>query len=98
MAQRVRQAVLWVAIGHGGTQALRLLSNLVRTRLLFPEVFGLMAIVTAVMTGLLLFSDLGVGLSVIQNERGEESDFLDTAWTAQVARGAGLSTVVLLLA
>lgn len=67
---------------------LRLGSNLILTRLLFPEAFGLMALVMVVMTGLQMFSDTGIRLSIIQNSRGDEPDFLNTAWTLQIARGA----------
>jgi O-antigen/teichoic acid export membrane protein len=55
--------------------------------LLFPELFGLMAIVTSILVGVALFSDVGIGLSVIRHPRGEEPAFLRTAWTMQVVRG-----------
>lgn len=67
-----------------------MVSNLVLTHLLAPEYFGLMAIVNVFMIGLAMFSDIGIGLSIIQNERGNDRDFLDTAWTLQVIRGFGL--------
>ncbi len=78
------------AITLGGTvgqQLLRLISNLILTRLLFPEAFGLMALIQTFMTGLAMFSDLGTNASIIQNRRGEEPDFLNTAWTIQIGRG-----------
>ncbi|WP_411958344.1 oligosaccharide flippase family protein [Paracoccus homiensis] len=73
--------------GTGGQQALRLLSNLVLTRLLFPEAFGLMALIQTFMIGLAMFSDLGIGPAIIQSDRGEEPDFLNTAWVMQILRG-----------
>lgn len=69
------------------TQGLRLASNLILTRLLFPEAFGLMALVSVFLVGLAMFSDVGIGPAISQNARGDEADFLDTAWTIQVARG-----------
>jgi O-antigen/teichoic acid export membrane protein len=66
---------------------LRLGSNLVLTRLLFPEAFGLMALVNAFMAGLAMFSDVGISQSVVQNPRGDVPAFLRTAWTFQVVRG-----------
>lgn len=68
-------------------QFLRLASNLILTRLLFPEAFGLMALVSVFMVGLAMFSDMGVGPAISQSPRGDDPDFLDTAWTIQVARG-----------
>ena len=47
------------------TQALRLASNLILTRLLFPEAFGLMALVSVVLVGLAMFSDVGIGPAAI---------------------------------
>lgn len=68
-------------------QAMRLASNLILTRLLFPEAFGLMALVSVFMVGLTMFSDVGVGPAISQSIRGDDTDFLDTAWTIQVLRG-----------
>lgn len=72
---------------YAATQVLRLASNLILTRLLFPEAFGLMALVSVVLVGLQMFSDAGIGPSIAQSPRGDDPEFLDTAWTAQVLRG-----------
>ncbi|MBK9118921.1 MAG: oligosaccharide flippase family protein [Phycisphaerales bacterium] len=80
----------WTVVGYGASQVLRLGSNLILTRLLFPEAFGLMALVSVVLTGLQMFSDVGIGPSIIQNKRGEDPRFLNTAWTIQVFRGFAL--------
>ena len=45
--------------------------DLVLTRLLFPEAFGLMAIVNTMLAGLAMFSDLGLSISVVQSRRGD---------------------------
>lgn len=76
-----------VAMGYVGGQVLRLGSNLILTRLLFPEAFGLMALVTVVMIGLTMFSDVGLGPAIQGDKRGDDPRFLDTAWTIQAARG-----------
>ncbi len=77
----------WTALGYGGGQIMRLASNLILTRLLFPEAFGLMALVSVFLVGLTMFSDVGVGPSIMQHKRGDEPAFLNTAWTIQVIRG-----------
>ena len=84
------RATVWTIVSYGTSQALRLASNLILTRLLFPKLFGLMALVNIIVIGLHLFSDIGFGPSIIQNKRGDEPDFLNTAWTLQVVRGFGL--------
>jgi O-antigen/teichoic acid export membrane protein len=72
----------------GGNNALRLGSNLILTRLLFPEAFGLMALVQVFLTGLQMFSDFGLQASVIRSSPRRGSGFLHTAWTVQILRGA----------
>ena len=88
----------WTIASYGLSQVLRLGSNLILTRLLVPEMFGLMSLVYVFITALHLFSDVGIGTSLIQNKRGEEPDFLNTAWTLQVCRGVILWFCTLLLA
>jgi len=87
LRQRVVQTSSWTLLGYGVNQALRLGGNLILTRLLFPEAFGLMAIFQAVNYGVHMFTDVGVGPSIIQKERGNDSEFLNTAWTVQIVRG-----------
>jgi O-antigen/teichoic acid export membrane protein len=84
--------------GYAAAQLLRLGSNIVLTRLLYPEAFGQMALVFSLMTGLQMFSDVGTGLAIVQNPRGEDPGFLDTAWTIQCIRGAILWLVSWLIA
>ncbi len=84
---RAIRGSIWTIVGYSGQQGLRLGGNLVVSRLLFPEAFGIMAIVNVFMQGLAMFSDLGIGPSIIQNKRGDDPDFLNTAWTVQVIRG-----------
>ena len=79
-------------------QALRFGSNLILARLLFPEAFGLMALVTMIVMGLTLLSDSGVQQSIMQHERGDEADFLNTAWTLNAVRGVLLWLIACALA
>lgn len=81
---------LWTLGGYAVAQVLRLASNLVLTRLLFPEVFGQMALVFIFIQGLQMFSDVGTGPAIVQHPRGDEASFLNTAWTIQVGRGVAL--------
>jgi hypothetical protein len=46
--------------GYGLNQAARLAGNIILTRLLLPEAFGLMVIVQTVITGVTMVSDLGI--------------------------------------
>ncbi len=73
------------------------------TRQLHPEMFGVMAIAGMILAGLAMFSDVGLKPSIVQNERGSEPAFLNTAWVIQILRGGvlcgfavGLSLLALL--
>ncbi|PSB22513.1 polysaccharide biosynthesis protein [filamentous cyanobacterium CCP2] len=88
----------WTLVGYGGSQIIRFAGNLLLTRLLFPELFGLMGIVNVFLVGLALFSDVGIGISIVQNKRGEEPAFANTAWTVQVIRGVVLWSMCLVFA
>jgi O-antigen/teichoic acid export membrane protein len=84
---RVLRAGGWTVAGFALSQAIRFGANLVMTRLLVPEMFGLMAIATMIMYALALFSDLGLRQSIVQSRGGRDAAFLNTAWAVQIARG-----------
>lgn len=81
---------LWTMGGYLAANVLRLGGNLVLTRLLFPAVFGEMALVFIFIQGLQMFSDVGTGPAIVQSDRGDRPRFLDTAWTIQCIRGGAL--------
>lgn len=89
---------LWTIGGFGGGQVLRLGSNLILTRLLAPEAFGLMALINVFLIGLEMLSDIGVHAAIIHNKRGDDPEFLCTAWTIGVIRGVLLWGVACLVA
>jgi O-antigen/teichoic acid export membrane protein len=93
----IRGALL-TGLNFGSQNALRLAGNLVLTRILFPEAFGIMALVQVFLTGLNMFSDLGVRASIVQNKQGADPLFLDTAWVFQIGRGFVLWGATCLLA
>lgn len=95
---RARSGTLWIVAGFGLGQVLRLLGNVVLAAILFEEAFALMAIVTAVMMGLAMFSDIGLRPSVVQHPQGDDPSFLNTAWTLQVIRGVILFLIAAALA
>lgn len=45
-----------------------------------------------------MLSDIGVEQAIIQNKKGEDADFVNTAWTLQVIRGGLIALVCCLLA
>lgn len=97
LRQRVLKAGMWSLAGFALSLAIRLGSNLLMTRLLVPEMFGVMAIASTVMVGLAMFSDVGLKQNIVQSERGDEPGFLNTAWAIQVLRGVLIWGVALLV-
>lgn len=85
--KHVKSASAWVFLGYFLSQVIRLIANLVLTRLLIPEDFGIMALILLLMQGLGMFSDVGIGLNIIRSKSGDKRKFLNTAWTMQVLRG-----------
>lgn len=98
LGNRARSGAKWIVVGFGAGQVLRLAANIALAAILFEEAFALMAIVMAVMQGLGMFSDIGLRPSVVQNRRGSDNDFVHTAWTLQIIRGAVLCILAALLA
>jgi O-antigen/teichoic acid export membrane protein len=87
LRERFLHSLSWALGGNLTGQLLRFGGNLVMTRLLAPDDFGLMAIVMVLITGVTLFSDLGAGQFVIHSQKGTDIRFRHTAWTLQVIRG-----------
>lgn len=98
LKSRAKRGAIIVIFSQFVGQFLRLASNLVLTRLLILEHFGLMAMVNIVIAGVSMFSDLGIRPSIIQNQRGDDPRFLNTAWTIQVIRGFCVWLVICALA
>lgn len=78
---------VWTILGYGSSNVLRLASNIVLAHLLFPQAFGQMVLVAVFVQGLTMFSDVGIGPSIIHSRRGDDPVFLNTAWTVQAVRG-----------
>lgn len=98
LRRRVFNAGSWTVLGAVLGHLVRFGANLALTRLLFPEAFGLMAILTAVFVGVSLMSDVGFSASIVRSRRGEDELFLNTVWTMQIARGVLIALLMVLLA
>jgi len=97
LRERMLRAGMWLLGSNIASQALRLVSSLILTRLLVPQAFGLVAAVQTLYFALVMFSDLGVWQSVVNSERGRDTQFLGSAFSVQIVRGALLAIVVLVM-
>src|SRR5262249_13083184 len=98
LKRRMLNAGAWRLAGYGISQVIRFGTNLLMTRLLAPEMFGVMAIAMIVFVGLQMLSDVGLKQSIIQNKRGNDPTFLNTAWVIQILRGMILWTISVCIA
>jgi O-antigen/teichoic acid export membrane protein len=93
--KRVIAAGSWSVGGHVFSQLIRLGSNLLMTRLLTPDAFGLLAIVIVLMVGLTLFSDFGLSQNIVRSPNASNPAFLNTVWTLQIVQGCAIYLVAL---
>lgn len=84
-----------VIFGHTTSQLIRLLGSLITTRLLAPELFGVMALATAFSVSITMLADAGLSLNVLRHEKGHEKKFLQTVYTIKVLQGCGLALVLI---
>jgi O-antigen/teichoic acid export membrane protein len=98
LESRALKGTYYIVLFYGVALGLRFVSSIVLARLFAPELFGLMTLLTTVIVGLNLFSHIGLEDSIIQNPRGDDEAFINTAWTIQVLRGISLWLVIVLLA
>lgn len=98
MKARAFRSTLLTGASFGVYNVVRLAGNLILTRLLFPEAFGLMAIVYVIVAAVRSLSDLGINAAIVQNENGSDPLFLNTAWSLQIIRGLLLTLLIWALA
>ena len=65
------------------------------TRLLLPEAFGVMALVSSLLSAYILLSDIGIVRSIIRDPEGEDPHFLQAAWTVQLLRAVLVAGAIL---
>lgn len=83
----IMRAAGWTVIGYVFPQFLRIASSLILTRLLVPEMFGIMGVAIMVQVSIAMLSDLGLRPAAIQSRMGDEQAYLDTAWVLQFLHG-----------
>jgi O-antigen/teichoic acid export membrane protein len=91
------EASLFTLFGFGFGQIIRLANNMILTRLLIPEYFGIVSIANVFILGINLFSDIGLTPSVIRSQNTDDDQFINTVWTIQIIRGfiiAGCALVI----
>ena len=87
----------WATSGYMVVLVIRFVTNVVLTRILAPELFGIMILVTSLRIGIELFTDIGITQNVVSSRNATDPRFYNTAWTLQLVRGFVLALIALLL-
>lgn len=87
----------WVTAAYLIQQLLRLGTSIILAWLLAPELLGTMLLINTLRTGVELLTDVGVGQTIVNDRRGNEPSFYNTAWTIQIVRGIVLFILALAL-
>lgn len=98
ISARIMRSSGFTILSFGAQQAIRFGSNLVLAHLLFPEAFGTMALVTVLLIGLTMLSDMGIQPAIQSSKRGDDPAFLNTAWTLNLIRAVTLFGIACALA
>ena len=91
---RALRSGFWVGSGNASEQGMRMIRNIVLTRILAPEAFGLMAIVLTVNGLFQAFTEVGLKEAIIQNPRGQEQTYLNCTWWISFIRGVLLYAII----
>jgi O-antigen/teichoic acid export membrane protein len=82
-----KEWLIWRLTVFPFTHVFRLATNLIATRLIVPQAFGLISLASIAITFLNILLDFGFYPSVVQNRRGDDPVLLNTVWTMQIIRG-----------
>ena len=96
--KRILSAGRWQILATTGQTVFRLGSNLIMTRLLMPEAFGMVALAATLMTAMILFTDIGIKQSIIREIDGADAHFLRVAWITKIFRGLFIALCILIFA
>lgn len=87
---KIQRSAQYSVFNYGMGYGLRLISTLVLTRLLAPEIYGVFAVVFMYMYLLEMSSDLGLRSLILTKEGKVTDDFLRTCWTVSILRGLAI--------
>ena len=78
--RKVFSNLLWRFAERVGAQGVKLIVEIVLARILLPEEYGLIALVTVFITVLNVFVDSGLGNALIQKKDADDLDFSSVFW------------------
>lgn len=97
LGRRMANGATWMVALRFFKRSIGIVSTIVLARLLVPEDFGIVAMAAALMTLVVMFSELGVDTVLVRKPTVDNVD-LDSAWSLQVTLGALQALMLLALA
>ena len=99
LAQRLRiSGSSALALSTVLQNGVRIISTMVLTRLLSPDVYGLTGMIMSVFFVINMLSDVGFQAYIVRHHRSNDPDFLSAVWTIHAVRGVVLTIIAMLLA
>lgn len=89
LSQLIVRGGVWVFLTYSAQQILAFIRYIILARLLSPDDFGLMGIVSLSITAVMIFTETGVWAALIQKTELDRG-ILNTAWIISVFRGLSL--------
>lgn len=97
LISRIAKGGVWISLGEGSERIARFIRNMILTRLLAPEVFGVMAIVLSASSLLESFTEVGIKKAIVQYPEGDRKTYLNGAWCLSACRGFFLYVLAFIL-
>lgn len=93
---KILNGISWTFGTFAISTVFRFGSSVVLSRLLAPDILGILLIITTIRNGVELLSDVGIGQNIVQSPNGLRPSFYNTAWIMQILRGILLSSALFL--
>ncbi|QDG74821.1 hypothetical protein FJ695_02470 [Labrenzia sp. PHM005] len=85
---------IWTIASFGGTTGIRFISNVVLSRLITPEIFGIAMVLSTFRSGIELLTDVGLAQNVVRSRNADDRSFQNAAWTLQFVRSLFLCAIL----
>jgi len=76
-----------LALTTVGTNLVRIISTMILTRLLAPEVFGVVGVILSILYTLQMLTDFGLQAYVVRHPQADDQRFLDSVYTIHAVLG-----------
>lgn len=80
MDNKVFSSFIWRFLERWGAQGVTLIVGIIIARILSPEVYGTVALITVFIAVLQVFIDSGLGTALIQKKDSDDLDFSSVFW------------------